>query len=148
MALPILEVCHSNAFVFLWTTQKFLPDAYSILEWWGIRYRFTLVWEKNTGPKPFNHPYSNAEFVLVGSPKFLDEKDFKAVFRFPTAGHSVKPEGFYALLRRVTPGPRLDIFARRRIAGFQPWGDEAPNTEEEEQVCLNFSTDGSSTLPT
>ena len=29
-----------------------------------------------------------------------------------------------------TPGPRLDIFGRRRIAGFKSWGNEASSEGE------------------
>ena len=128
-AMPLSSVLENDAFCFLWVTQAFLPHSFSLLDKWGLRYRFTLVWQKNTGPKPFNYPYSNAEFVVVGSvgsPQFLDEKNFKAVFAAPATGHSVKPGEFYQMLNRVTAEPRLDIFGRRRIAGFESWGDEAP----------------------
>ena len=43
-------------------------------------------------------------------------------------GHSVKPDGFYKMVRRVTTGPRLDMFNRPRIEGFNGWGDESPYT--------------------
>ena len=135
LALPIQSVCLDNAFVFLWTTQAYLPHAFDVMNSWGIRYRFTMVWCKNTGMKPFNYPYSNAEFIVVGAvgnPTFVDEKDFKAAFYGRTAGHSVKPEEFYDLLRRITEGPRLDVFGRRLISGFTSWGDEAPEGKYDE----------------
>ena len=71
----------------------------------------------------------NTEYIVVGrrgSPKWLDTKSFRTGNYWPRGVHSEKPEGFYDLLRRVTPGPRLDIFGRRRIAGFESWGNEAP----------------------
>ena len=123
MELPIAD----DAFVFLWTTQKFLPNAFQIMEAWGLKYRFTMVWHKNGGIQPYNSAQFNCEFVLVGSkgnPIFADPKAFKTAFNAPRQGHSVKPNEFYDLVERVTLSPRLDMFARREIEGFDVWGNE------------------------
>jgi len=40
--------------------------------------------------------------------------------------HSAKPGEFYELVEAVTPGPRLELFARRARAGWDAWGDQAP----------------------
>ena len=130
MALP--DVMADDAWLFCWTTRKFLPDTFPILASWGLSYRFTMVWVKGGGPQFPNHPQGNAEFVVVGAkgnPQFESIKAFNVANYWPRGEHSEKPEGFYDLLRRVTPGPRLDIFGRRRIAGFQSWGNEAPEGE-------------------
>lgn len=126
-AMDVPDRFANDAFVFLWTTQKFLPDAFAILERWGVKYRFTMVWHKPGGIQPHNSPQFNCEFVVVGSvgnPQFLDQKAFSTAFNAPRAGHSVKPEEFYDLLRRVTPGPRLDMFSRRDIEDFDAWGNQ------------------------
>lgn len=123
MPLPLAD----DAFVFLWTTQKFLPDAFNIMDSWDLKYRFTMVWHKNGGIQPYNCAQFNCEFVLLGSkgaPVFADLKAFNTVFYAARNGHSVKPEEFYDLVRRVTLAPRLDMFSRREIDGFEVWGNE------------------------
>lgn len=128
--LPIPSILTDDSFVFMWTTQKYLPYSWSILEWWGLKYRFCMVWYKNGGFQPFNCPQFNCEFVVVGAkgnPQFISQKKFNTVFYAKRQGHSVKPEEFYSLLRRVTPEPRIDIFNRRHISGFDGWGDESPD---------------------
>ena len=132
-AMPIQEVLDDDALVFLWATQSTLPDAISLIASWDLRYSYVMTWHKPFGPKPFNRPLYNSEFAVVGTkgkPQYLQETQF---FTANTWAHprqkSVKPEGFYDLLRRVTPAPRLDIFGRRRIAGFHSWGNEAPEGE-------------------
>jgi N6-adenosine-specific RNA methylase IME4 len=42
----------------------------------------------------------------------------------PSGEHSQKPEAAYDLVRRYSPGSRLDVFARDNHAGFDLWGNE------------------------
>ena len=138
--LGIEELLEPDAFVFLWTTSRFMRHAFEIVEDWGLQYMCMMVWDKVWGPKPIQYPMYNAEFILLakrGRPRFLDTKRFRLVNQWPAVREptiknmnqrvsSAKPEGFYELLRRVAPAPRLDMFARRRIDGFDAWGDQVP----------------------
>jgi N6-adenosine-specific RNA methylase IME4 len=124
----LAEHLADNAHIFLWSTQKYLPASFDLIEQWNLAYAFTMVWHKNGGFQPFGQAQFNCEFVVCarrGSPIFLSTKDFPACFDPPRTKHSEKPEAFYATLRRVTGGRRLDMFNRREIAGFDGWGKEA-----------------------
>lgn len=126
LPLPIAD----DAFVFLWTTHKYLPHAFGVLQAWELTYRFTMTWHKNGGIQVFNSAQWNSEFVLVGTkgnPKLVSQKQFFTAFNAKRQGHSVKPDEFYQTIRRVSPSPRIDMFARRRIGGFDAWGNEIEN---------------------
>lgn len=38
--------------------------------------------------------------------------------------HSAKPLAFYDLVERVSPAPRLELFAREKRLGWDSWGNE------------------------
>ena len=139
-ALPVRNILARDAWLFVWCTQKSLPLAIRLLFDWGAKYRWTMVWHKSGGgdmrhqkyhgsggTQPFGCPKFNCEFVVTGargSPKLDSQKNFPALFKAPVRGHSIKPAEFYEIVQRCCPGPRIDLFARRYIPGFEGWGDQ------------------------
>lgn len=51
-------------------------------------------------------------------------------FTWPRGEHSAKPEAFLDLVEQVSPGPYLELFARRDRLGWDTWGNESLNTAE------------------
>jgi N6-adenosine-specific RNA methylase IME4 len=119
--------------LWLWTTQRFLPLAFRLVEVWGFDYLCTLTWCKPGGFQPVGLPQYSSEFILLarraGLP-FMDTKDFGTWFQAPRREHSRKPAEFYDLVRRVSPGPRIDMFCREKHEGFDQHGLEPDRFEE------------------
>ena len=132
--LRVADLAAEQSHCFLWATHRFLPIAFDILLWYGFQYAFTMVWHKPAGRQIAGYPCYNAEFVVYGHrgamqggsrhPGFLETKNSPVCFNAPRGNHSEKPAEFYELLRRVTPGPWIDLFARKRHPGFDAWGNE------------------------
>lgn len=51
-------------------------------------------------------------------------------FQWPRGKHSEKPEAFFDVVEQVSPGPYLELFARRRRLGWSAWGNEVDSDVE------------------
>jgi N6-adenosine-specific RNA methylase IME4 len=127
--LPVEQWAHpGGAFVFLWTTNRYLPDAFDVLAAWGFRYRQTLVWAKGDA-SPFAGAVApnSAEYLLVGRRGGARREGTwpSSVIAANRGDHSAKPDVFGDLIEAVSPGPYLELFARRQRLGWDTWGDEA-----------------------
>jgi N6-adenosine-specific RNA methylase IME4 len=124
--LPIRSLAEeSGCHVYLWVTHRFLPDGLRLFERWGVKYQCLLTWVKNVGITPYSWMYST-EHVLFGRIGSLDlmKVGMRLDFAADRREHSRKPEVFYDIVRQVSPGPRLDMFAREAHDGFEQWGNE------------------------
>jgi N6-adenosine-specific RNA methylase IME4 len=134
-ALPIASLADDSARVFLWTTNRYLPDSFGVLAAWGFTYRQTLLWVK-PGVPPFGGSVARnfAEFLLVGTrgkPERLSVAHSNVITASKSkAQHSRKPEAFLDLVEAVSPGPYVELFARRARFGWDYWGDQSLGTAE------------------
>lgn len=128
-ALPVSAMADRNARLFLWTTNRYLPDAFGVIDAWGFQYRQTAVWHKKGNPSPWGGSVApnHAEFLLVGvrgKPERLTMWP-SSVVAINVGRHSQKPETFLDLIEMVSPGPYLEMFARRNRLGWDTWGNES-----------------------
>lgn len=131
-SFPICDMVEEASHLYLWTTQKYLPHAFEVLKEWGFKYVFTMTWHKPGGFQPVGLPQYNSEFVVFGRRgglEFIDTKAFPTCFNAPRREHSRKPDEFYDLVRRVSPGPRIDVFSREKRDGFDQYGNETGRFE-------------------
>jgi len=127
-ALPVGAMADKSAHLYLWTVTTVLRHSFSIVEAWGFEPRQVIVWAK-PGLGPGARFRQTCEYVIFGvrGPSLpITTRSVGTWHRWPRGAHSVKPDQFYEMVERVSPGPYLEMFARRRRYGWDAWGNEAP----------------------
>jgi len=122
--------------LWLWVLTQHVDWGYTVAKAWGFDEVATmLTWCKpGLGVGRFQ---CNTEHVLVcrkgkregnpfGSGGRVAATTGGTWFPWPRGRHSEKPDAFYDLVERVSPGPRLEMFARTRRLGWDAWGNEVP----------------------
>ena len=142
--MPVDHICADDAYLLLWTTANHLKFSYAVMEAWGFRDCGIHTWVKTTkdGRKiryGVGHYGRNCtEFLMVakrGKIKAftnLGITDMATAFVAPIGEHSAKPEEFYLRADRVlaaTGGAGIELFARKRRAGWDSWGSEIESEE-------------------
>lgn len=123
--LPVGELAADDCHLYLWVTHKFLPAGLSLLEEWGFAYQCVMTWRKNVGFTPFSWMYDTEHVLFARRGNLtLTQLGLRLSFDAPVQGHSVKPDVFYERVLAASPGPRLEMFARRERDGFTAWGNE------------------------
>lgn len=114
-----------DAHVYLWVTNGFLREGFQLLDAWGLTYKACLTWVKPQIGMG-NYFRNNTEHVLFAIKGKLPtlRNNCPTAFTANRTNHSAKPESFYDLVETSSPGPWLEMFARRRRFGWDTWGDE------------------------
>ena len=136
---PIDDYAAERSTLFMWTVSSKTRLAHQIMETWGYKFYCYIVWDKVSGTC-INGMYQNHELCLYGYrgryPKLNWKKPIKTIIRALATKNSEKPDKFYRVVRRTFPGPRIDIFARKRHDGFDAYGDQVEPAPTTTQVLL------------
>jgi N6-adenosine-specific RNA methylase IME4 len=126
--LPIPALAAERCHIHMWATGincQFL--AKEIIEFWGFRIVGDFVWVKPAlGGR--NYWRQSHESLLTAVRANMDDRfddhGLRSWIEAPRGRHSEKPEVVRALIERASPGPRLELFARRLTRGWFAWGHE------------------------
>jgi len=122
--------CAENSIVWLWATNRFLHDAYHILDFWGFEAKTVLTWvkTKNFGVGVWLRGQTEQCILAVrGEANNLLELTNESTVLFANnAGHSEKPEEFYQFVNKLCLGWKLDYFGTKEREGWTTYGTLKP----------------------
>jgi N6-adenosine-specific RNA methylase IME4 len=127
---PALDQAH----LYLWTINRWLREAFDVIEAWGFTYSTTLVWAKNPIGGGLGGCYGLATEYCLFARRGSRPAEGRVGrnwwnWRRPydergKPRHSAKPQEFYEMVEAVSPTPRLEMFARAPRDGWDVWGNE------------------------
>ena len=128
--------------LFLWRVSAMQAEALRVLELLDLVPKAEIVWVKYTRSGRTLHfgmgrRVRNAHEICIiaerGRVPVLSHS-VRSVFFAPVGRHSEKPNAFFDLVEQLSPGPYLELFARRHHPGWLCVGDELnhnPKTHED-----------------
>ncbi len=140
-SLPIASIVEGDAVLFLWVTFPFMEEQLKVFKAWGFQYKTVgFTWIKlnaNNMGTFFGVGYytkSNAEVCLLGTRgKVLKpvRNDIGSVIISPRQEHSRKPIEVRDRISLLYPDcSRIELFARRKVEGWDAWGNEVESDIE------------------
>jgi len=132
--LPVQDISDDNCVLFLWVTPPHIKEGLDVIEAWGFQYKtFAFTWVKQNKKQPTlfmgcgSWTRANAEICLLatkGKPKRVSAS-VKQVIISPREEHSKKPdETRERIIELVGDLPRIELFARQKVEGWDCWGNE------------------------
>lgn len=136
--LPVRDICEEDAICFMWATFPNIDQAIKVMQSWGFAYKtVAFVWVK-TNKKSSSlfwgmgaYTRANAEVCLLGiskktrAGKMVKRHDIHSVLMEPISIHSRKPAITRdRILDLLGDLPRIELFARQHIDGWDCWGNE------------------------
>jgi N6-adenosine-specific RNA methylase IME4 len=145
MALPIKNIVADNAFLFMWVTDCKLEVSFQVMRAWGFEFNsIGFYWNKTCkGKNTVNEvrttltPYTrrSGEYCLLGlrgktKHMVINHKVLQYLpYASETRQHSVKPpETRDRIVQMLGDLPRLELFARQEVNGWDCWGNEVKNS--------------------
>lgn len=132
--LPVNEIADKDCVLFMWATYPKMQEALELIKSWGFTYKsigFQWVKTYKNGKDYFfglgRWTRDNTEPCLLavkGKPKRISAKVGQLIVS-PVRKHSTKPyETREKIVKLLGDLPRIELFARQKVEGWDSWGNE------------------------
>jgi N6-adenosine-specific RNA methylase IME4 len=129
--IPIKTITNKDEHLYLWVVNKYIKNAYDIVENWGFKSSCLLTWCKPRHGIGIGGTYIQTTehllFCRKGSLKAKKRID-STWFEHKRLSHSTKPNFFREMIVNVSGDlPKIELFARNEFEGWDVWGNEINN---------------------
>jgi N6-adenosine-specific RNA methylase IME4 len=135
-SLPVDDIAGDPCLLFMWATWPLMPHWNRVIEAWGFKYKtLGFDWVK-TYPKSGkicigagSYTRSNSEVCLIGvkgrGASLIQNHGIPNTHLFSRSRHSAKPPEFRDLITTLVGDvPKIELFARDKVDGWDHWGNE------------------------
>jgi site-specific DNA-methyltransferase (adenine-specific) len=135
--LPVKKIVVDDCVLFLWTTDSHLPTALAVIQAWGFTYKTVgFIWNKKERSGKQTCYYGNwtmkgSEICLLATRgkahKLLKNHKVRQLVEAERdrKKHSGKPPEVRCRIEQMFGDiPRIELFARQKVDGWDAWGDE------------------------
>ena len=139
-ALPVADIADQNCVLFIWVTMPKLDEVMGVINAWGFEYKtcaFSWVKTNKVSSGFFmgqgRWTRANTELCLLGTKGRISRisAGVRQLVVSPLREHSQKPgEVRDRILQLVGDLPRIELFARRKVDGWDCWGNEVESDIE------------------
>ena len=112
-----------NAHLYLWCPNGLLESGLKVMKSWGFTQKTCITWIKNRSI--FGYYFKGqSEQLLFGVKGKLPPQDRKqtTIINGKIRKHSQKPDEIYNVIEKISPAPRLELFARSKRNGWKSIG--------------------------
>jgi len=137
MNLPVENITAESCILLIWTTDYHLERCLNVIRRWGFKYKtIGFTWAKKNkqgGSVCFMGAYtmkSGIELCLLATKgkdahRLVKEHNVKALVESQREAHSKKPDEVRdRIVRLFGDRPRIELFARQKVDGWDVWGNE------------------------
>lgn len=120
--MPVKDLADENAHLWLWATGSNIDDALAVVKAWGFVYKNIYAWAKprcGCG-RWLRNAVEICIFAVRGNLQSECHNQINWFIGYPTI-HSEKPREIISAIERVSLGPRLELFCRKRPASSEKW---------------------------
>ena len=131
--MPVKDIAADDSVLFLWTTNKYIEEAYYVAREWGFKPSTMLVWCKKPKGRGLGGTFGmSTEYLLFcrrGSLK-AKERHWSTWFEAKRRKHSEKPQIARDIIEKCFDGEKIELFARKKEANllnmnqWDVWGNE------------------------
>lgn len=153
MELPVAQIAQPTSHLYLWVPNALLAEGLEVMRRWGFTYKTNYIWykvRKDGGPdrRGVGFYFRNVTEIVLFGTRGKNARTKEAGRREPNLlatvkrEHSRKPDEFYEVVERCSPGPYLEMFARHGRPGWWQWGNEHQGAPERDHPAPHIRVVG------